>query len=206
VDFPIDLKLAATILSMLLGGAAFLPYLFGIHKDTTRPHPYTWLILGLTQATATAGLFAGHAGFIAYGFLGGTCMTAIIFLLSLRHARENVARGDTLILVAAIIAIAMWWILDHHRTAIFMVSIIDFLAYVPTMKKAWREPKSESALAWALFALSFLFALLALESYNLLTVPYLIAVLLADTIIATLIYARRAMPPTCPPESNEVRG
>lgn len=195
VDFPIDVKLLATTLSMLLGAAAFLPYLLGIQKDVTRPHPYTWLILALTQATATAGLFAGHAGFIAYGFLGGTSMTAVIFLLSLRHAKENVAKGDTLILIAALLAILMWWVLDHHRVAIFMVSVIDFIAYIPTMRKAWRDPKSESAFAWALFALSFLFALLALQSYNLLTVPYLVAVLLADTIIATITFARRAPAP-----------
>lgn len=180
---------------MLLGAAAFIPYLCGIKTDTTRPHPYTWLVLCLTQATATAGLFSGHAGLIAYGFLTGTCMTGIIFLLSLRHANENLAKGDTYILGAALIAIVMWWILDHHRVAIFMVSVIDFIAYIPTMRKAWRNPRSESGLAWALFASSFLFALLALESYNFLTVPYLTAVLLADTIIATIVLARRTPVP-----------
>ncbi len=200
VEFSIDLKLIATSLSMLLGAAAFVPYLLSVKKDTTRPHPYTWLILCLTQATATAGLFAGHAGLISYGFLTGTAMTGIIFLLSLRHAKENIARGDNLILAAALIAMSMWWILDHHRVAIFMVSIIDFIAYIPTIRKVWRDPKSENAIAWTLFALSFLFALLALESYSLLTVPYLIAVLLADTIIATIVFSRRS-PAPCPPLS-----
>jgi len=195
MDFPIHLKFIATILSMLLGAVAFIPYLLGIKKDTTRPHPYTWLILTLTQATATAGLFAGHAGLISYGFLTGTVMTGIIFLISLRHLKDTVAKGDNVILGAALLAIVMWWVLDYHRVAIFMVSVIDFIAYIPTMRKVWRDPKSESGYAWALFALSFLFALLALESYNLLTVPYLIAVLLADTIIATLIFARRTPVP-----------
>lgn len=195
MDLTLDLKLLATILSMALGALAFLPYLISIKKDTARPHPYTWLILTLTQATATAGLFAGHAGLISYGFLTGTLMTGVIFLLSLRHAKESIARGDNIILTAALIAMAMWWILDHHRVAIFMVSIIDFIAYIPTMRKVWRNPTSESATAWTLFALSFLFALLALESYNMLTVPYLIAVLLADTIIATLVFARRTPVP-----------
>lgn len=195
VDFSFDFKLIAVIISMVLGASAFIPYLLSIKKDTTRPHPYTWLILCITQATATAGLFAGGAGLISYGFLTGTCMTGIIFLLSLRHARENLAKGDTFILIAALLAIGMWWLLDHHRVAIFMVSVIDFMAYVPTIRKAWRDPGSENALAWALFALSYLFALLALESYNMLTVPYLIAVLLADTIIATLLFARRSPVP-----------
>jgi hypothetical protein len=195
MDIAIDLKLVATILSMALGALAFLPYLLSIKKDTTRPHPYTWLILTLTQATATAGLFAGHAGLISYGFLTGTLMTGIIFLLSLRHIKESVAKGDNIILAAALIAMLMWWIFDHHRVAIFMVSVIDFIAYIPTMRKVWRDPRSESGVAWALFALSFLFALLALESYNMLTVPYLIAVLLADTIIATLVFARRTPTP-----------
>jgi hypothetical protein len=195
VDFTFDLKFLATILSMLLGALAFLPYLLSIKKDTTRPHPYTWLILTLTQATATAGLFAGHAGLISYGFLTGTCMTAFIFLLSLKHIKESVAKGDNIILGAALVAMVMWWIFDHHRVAIFMVSIIDFIAYIPTARKAWRNPGSENPIAWTLFALSFLFALLALESYNLLTVPYLVAVLLADTIIATITFARRTPVP-----------
>lgn len=195
MDFSVDLKLIATSLSMLLGAVAFLPYLLSIKKNTTHPHPYTWLILTLTQATATAGLFAGHAGIIAYGFLTGTCMTGIIFLLSLKHRKDTVAKGDSYILIAALVAIVLWWIFDYHRVAIFMVSVIDFIAYIPTARKAWRNPGSENPIAWTLFALSFLFALLALESYNLLTVPYLVAVLLADTIIATITFARRTPVP-----------
>jgi hypothetical protein len=190
-ELAYDWKDAAMLASMLIGAAAFLPYLFGMAKRETKPHPYTWLILTLTQGTATAGLFAGGAGYMAYGFLAGTMMSACICLASIRNAREAVAKGDTILLVLAIIAIVIWWQFDHPVAAVFMVSAIDFAAYIPTLRKGWRDPKSESALAWGLFSASYLFAIFALRSYNFLTLPYLVVVLVADALIAVVLIVRR---------------
>lgn len=195
VEASIGFKDAVAVAAMLLGGLAYLPYFAGLFKGRTKPHAYTWLIWSITQGTATAGLLSGGGGLIAIGFFVGAVSCFVVFLLALRYGTRDITRGDTILLCVALAAILVWWQLDSPVLAVLMVAAIDGIGYLPTYRKLWKDPWSETLGAWALFTASYALALVGLTDYNLLTVPYVAAILGANSLlIALALHRRRAVP------------
>jgi hypothetical protein len=59
--------------------------------------------------------------------------------------------------------------LDKPILSITMVTAIDVLGYIPTFRKSYIEPWSETQIIWFLFTISNILAILSLSQYNLLT-------------------------------------
>jgi hypothetical protein len=76
-----------------------------------------------------------------------------------------------------------------------MVLAIDVIGYVPSFRKSYQEPWSETLTSWVLFSASNLFAILALKEYNLLTVTYLAATMSANIALFLMCYWRRRFVP-----------
>lgn len=192
----ISIKLLFAILASLVGVAgAFLPYLRDIFLKKTKPHAYTWLIWTITQGTAVAGLWYGKGGWGTLTLVIGTAFVFIVFLLSLKYGTRNITKGDTATLIAALLAIVVWWQLHSPLLAVAMVSAIDFLGYLPSFRKTFQEPWTETSTSWAVFSLANIFNMLALNQYNFLTLTYLITITTADiTLFAICLVRRRVIP------------
>lgn len=190
-----DWKIVVAILAVAEGSASFVPYFWEIFRRKTTPHIYTWLVWLITQGTATVGIIYGHGGIIGYGLIFGTFLVFLIFLLCFKYGTKNITRSDTVVLAFAFLAILVWWQLHNPVLSIFMVGAIDGLGYIPTYRKLWNEPWSESLSSWVMFSVAYVLSLLALTSYNLLTVPYLLICLLANVILIGICLVRRPLIP-----------
>lgn len=191
----VDLKLVAGILGAVIGNAAFLPYLWDIFRRKTKPHAYTWLIWCLTQGTAVAGMWYGGGGLGALGLTIGVFFVGIVFLLSLKYGTRNITRSDTVILIAAIAAVLVWWQLDNPFLAIAMVTTIDVFGFIPTWRKSIAEPWSETVWSWTLFAIGNGFAIAGLLEYNWLTLTYIVAITISNIGVALIcLYFRTKVP------------
>ncbi|MFA5030234.1 MAG: hypothetical protein WC495_01440 [Patescibacteria group bacterium] len=192
----LDSKLALAILSTIVGVVGgFLPYFRDIFRKKTKPHAYTWLIWTITQGTAVAGLWYGKAGWGVLPLTIGTILVFAIFLLSLKLGTKNITKNDTAILVAALLAIFVWWQLHNPLLAVIMVSVIDVIGYVPSFRKTFQEPWTETPISWVMFALTNLISMLALAEYNFLTLTYLISITAANiSLLAICLLRRRIVP------------
>lgn len=138
------------------------------------------------------GIWYGGGGWGALNLTVGMLFIVVILLFSLKHGTKNITKSDTIILIAALAAILVWWKLDQPILAVVMVSAIDVLGYIPSFRKSYAEPWSETIIAWVGFAVSNTFAILALSEYNFLTMTYLIAITLANVALALVcVYRRR---------------
>lgn len=186
-----NIKIIFTIIATVIGVAAFLPYLRDTLSLKTKPHAYTWLIWALTQGTAVVGIWYGGGGWGGLNLTVGTIFVVGVFLFSLKYGTKNITKGDKIILVAALAAILVWWQLDKPLLAVLMVSAVDVIGYIPSFRKSYQEPWSETLISWAAFAVSNIFALLALNEYNLLTTTYLVAITVANISLFLLCFFRR---------------
>jgi hypothetical protein len=186
-----NFKIVSSFLSAAIFLAAYFPYFRDIFKKRTTPHAYTWLIWAITQGTAVLGLWYGKGGIGTLGLAVSEIFVIIIFFLSLKYGTRNITVGDTIAFVAALLAIVVWWQLDQPLFAILMVSAIDALAYIPSYRKTWEEPWSETLISWALFLTGDIFAIAALTEYNTLTVAYLTTLILCNIIFVILCLFRR---------------
>ena len=114
---------------------------------------------------------------------------------SLKYGTKNITKSDTIVLIVALFAIVVWWQLGQPLISVIMVSAIDVIGYVPSFRKSYREPWSETLISWILFSVGNIFAVLALKEYNLLTVTYLVAITSANIALFLLCFFRRQLIP-----------
>ncbi|MCU0678882.1 MAG: hypothetical protein MUC28_00330 [Planctomycetes bacterium] len=188
----INLKIIFAFLAVFVSVAfAFIPYLRGMIRGDVKPHTYTWLIWTITQGTAIAGLWYGRGGWGAIPLTVGTIFVFLVFLLSFKYGTKNITKSDTMILIAALAAIVVWWQLENPLLAVIMVSSIDVIGYLPSLRKTYHEPQSETITAWVVFSIANLFNIMSLEEYNFLTLTYLLSITSANIILILICLIKR---------------
>jgi len=193
--FPIDFKIVATVLSLVLGALSYIPYIRSMVRRQTTPHPYTWLIWSITTGTAAVGGWYGGGGYGVLLLALWSALTFLVFLLSFKYGTKNITKGDVALLVLAFVAILVWWQLHAPLISILMVTAIDAFGYVPTIRKSFEEPWSESLSSWFLFTVTALIGLVALAQYNFLTVVYFaMSATLNSIVMGICLFRRRSIP------------
>lgn len=186
-----DLKLICAVIAITTLTIGFYPYFRDIFKGKTTPHLYTWLIWAFTQATATAASWYGGGKFNALTFAISTVLVIAVFCLSFKYGTKNITRGDTVLLILALLAIVVWWQMGSPLIAVLMVTVIDAIGYIPTFRKSYAEPWSETQSFWAIMVLANIFTIASSAQYNFLTVTYAAMLLVANGMVWVICFFRR---------------
>lgn len=186
-----EIKITFSIIASICGAIGFIPYLWNSFFGETRPHVFTWLIWMITSGVAVTGLWLGGGGIGAIPSTITIVFVTLVFLASLRFGKKDIKRSDIVVLIVAMSAILIWWLFDNPYLAILIVSLIDVIGYIPTFRKSFKEPWAETMTSWGLFGLSSIFAMLALESYNFLTVSYLASISIVNILVVIFLFIRR---------------
>jgi 8-oxo-dGTP pyrophosphatase MutT (NUDIX family)/uncharacterized membrane protein YoaK (UPF0700 family) len=157
----------------------------------TQPHIYTWLIWVVTQSVAVVGLWKGGAGLGAIPLMVTLFLACFVCIFSLRYGTHNITRFDTAVLIAVLVAMIVWMQLESLLLAVVMVTAIDLVGYLPTLRKTYAEPWSETLSAWVLFVSGSTLSLFALSELNALTLTYITAITLANATVVVVCYTRR---------------
>jgi len=187
----IDFKTVCGVIAAIIGSACFVPYIRDIYKKITTPHMYTWLIWTILQGTVVIAMFSNNAGSGVYSLATGTLLCAFTCILSIKNGTKNITTFDTICLIGALVAIAVYIFLKDTLLSIILMSIIDFVGFLPTLRKMYIEPHSETLAMYGLFAFSGTFTLLALSEYSLITVLYPVTLMAINIIATCVIWWRR---------------
>ena len=187
-----DFKIVFVILSIICGLSAFIPYLLDTFKLKTKPHIYTWIIWALTQGTATFAIFYGGGRLGGVELAIGVVLQIVVIIFALKYGTKDVTKSDAFVLAVALLAILVWWQLKQPILSVILVSAIDVFGYIPTFRKSYKDPWSETLVTWILFAMSDIFAMLALSKYNFLTVTYLASITVVNLLFSIFCVSRRS--------------
>lgn len=180
------------VLATVIALANKIPYIRDIYRLKTTPHSYSWLIWTLLQVTGALVMLGSGAGAGVASLLAGGVLCGFIFLLSLRYGTKNITTFDTVCFVGALLAMSVWFLLHDALLSILLVSAIDLLAFLPTFRKSYEEPYSETPVMYLLAGVGEGFALLALESFTFVTSFYLITLVITNPFCSAIIWFRRA--------------
>ncbi len=198
----IDIKTILAIVAAVIGLAPLPFYIRSIFWGSTRPHAYTWLVWTITQGTAVFGLWYGGGGIALLSMSIGVFTIFGIFIISLFRGTKNIKTFDTVTLVAALGAVFVWWQLDQPVLSILMVCLIDALGYMPTLRKSFEDPWSETIALWAICTGSNFIAMFALREYNFLTLGYLSTISALNLLLVCVCLLRRQAIPRPLPYTN----
>lgn len=187
----IDIKIFSGIVAGVVGVFCFVPYFRDIFFHKTKPHIYTWLIWSLLQGTSVFIMLYGGAGIGVLPFVIGTILCGSIFVLSFKYGTKNITLIDTICLIGALVALIFYIFLHDPMLSIVLVSVIDFIGFIPTFRKSYIEPKTETAFTYLVSAISSVLAIGALLNYSLITMLYPITLILTDMMCWFIIVLRR---------------
>jgi len=146
----ISFRLLVTAFSIGCVLAASPPYIIDTVRGKTRPERASWCIFALLGIIAVVSQLAAGAtwsvGFTVIDSLAGT----IIFVLSFRYGVAGWTRRDQTALGVATVGVVLALITRNPLYSVAGVVLADGSGMVLTLRKAYLDPDSETAVSWFL--------------------------------------------------------
>lgn len=162
-----DWHLALGIVSGLLATVAIVPYVRDILHGTTRPNVVSWSLWVVLLAIAALAQFSAGASWslvLVVGDLIGTAAVLVLCLVGYGYGKYSWLDG--LCFALALVAIVLWQITEQPLLAIGLAALADFLASVPTLAKAYRDPKSEEPTQFFIIATAALLGVFSTSIFD----------------------------------------
>lgn len=186
-----NLKQILSFIAVVLTFIAYIPYYRDILKGKTHPHVYSWSLWGLLTILIVALQIKGGAGpaTLVTAAAGLLCLGVVI--LGLKRGKKDITRSDTFVAIMGLIAIGFWLIVDQPIVSIILVVVADILAFIPTIRKSWNKPYTETLSLYVTNALRFSLALLAVSEYTILSSLWLFVWALVNAAFSFMLITRR---------------
>ena len=181
------MKLILAIVAASLAIIGNVPYLIDIFKGRVKPHPYSWFIWSIVSGTVLVGQITKGAGFASIAFIASESFTFLIFLFSLKYGFKDIPKHDKYFLVAALLGLLPWVFTKDPTISVVIMVCIDVIAFIPSLKKASRHPKTETPVLYTTNVLRHILSLLALSHYNIATMFHSVVMIITNTSMVTLI-------------------
>lgn len=185
------IKTICGIIATIISLVSFFPYAKDVLRKKTQPHSYTWLIWTLLQITGVIVMFNTGAGIGALALAVGVFVCGYVFILSLKYGTKNITTFDTVCLIGALAAIVVYAFLHNPVLCVILLTITDFVGFLPTLRKAYVEPYSETLSLYLMGVVWSAFNMVAINTYSLTTTLYPACILVANTICCFLLWIRR---------------
>jgi hypothetical protein len=175
------------VVAVLLALAGNIPYLLDVVKGRVKPHPYTWFLWSIVSCVVFFGQLAKGAGMGAIPTAFSEVFTLIIFFFSIKYGFKNPPRSDKYFLALALLGLIPWFITKDPTISVITVVSIDLIAFIPTLRKTYCYPKSETPLLYGTNVLRHSLILSVLGSYNVATMLHSIVMIITNSIMVIFI-------------------
>jgi hypothetical protein len=167
-----DYKILVGYLAIVVAIISYVPYFRGIFANRVKPHAFSWLVWSVLTGIAFAAQVTkqGGAGAWVTGFTA--LISFVLFLLALIKGDRRFATADWLSLASAFAALILWQSTNDPTLSVILVTITDALGFLPTVRKGHHKPHEDSRMLWSITAVKWALAIIALESYSLVTLLY----------------------------------
>jgi hypothetical protein len=169
---------------------AYIPYVLGTVRGTTKPNRATWFIWAVVCTIIAASYWkAGAQNTILVPILNALG-TSLIALLSLRYGEGGWTRLDRACLLASGISLVLWWLTGNPVIALTMNILIDAIGSIPTFVKTYHEPKHENRSAWSLWLAAYSVNLLAVGPWTFVIAVYPLYLFAQALVVVLLSYKK----------------
>jgi hypothetical protein len=185
------IKYVISLIAIALTVLAYIPYIRDTYTGKTKPHTFSWLIWTIGTGIIFAiqsGNGAGPGGWVT------GCLTALLATVLILSLRQNITKPtvlDYVCLVAALGALGVWYVIEMPLVSMIILSIVDMVGFIPTIRKSWSDPHSETISLYFITTVRHILAAIALTEYNAVTLLFPISWILANAAFTVLLFLRR---------------
>ncbi|MDE1924606.1 MAG: hypothetical protein KGH79_00275 [Patescibacteria group bacterium] len=161
------------VLSGVVQIGSVIPYIRDMLKGTTRPNIVSWSLWTLLQVIAIGAQISAGASWSLLFIVAMTFNTILVVILSATgYGYKGYSWVDWTCLFFAIAAIVLWWATRNSIFALVLAVSADLLASIPTIVKTYKEPQSETAVAWYLVTVASALGILSTTKIDIANLIY----------------------------------
>jgi hypothetical protein len=191
-----EIKNILGFVATILVFVGYIPYVRDIIKGKTKPHVYSWFIWTFLTSIVFALQLRDGAGSASLVTLAAAICCLSVLLLGIYFKNKiKITMTDNIFLFLSVCVLGLWLIAKQPVISAILATLIDVLAFAPTVRKSWNQPYSETLSFYYLNSFRFGLAVLALQKYTIVSAIYPIIWLLANGLFAVLIVVRRKQLP-----------
>ncbi len=178
-------------LSLLAGVlllASYLPYGVDILKHKVKPARSARLMFVLLLLIVLLQQRSLGSGWVLAVTVSELVGSATIFGLAMKYGEGGWGKLDISCYFLLFISVTTWLVTNNALLALHMTIAADLIAFMPTLVKTWRKPRSETPLFFAVGASAPLLSLVALNDYRYSIVAFPLYLALINALEVGLIY------------------
>jgi hypothetical protein len=185
------MKETFAVIAAIIAIGGNVPYIIDIFKKRVKPHPYTWLVWTIVSGINLFGQLDKGAGIGALPTAVAELFTLSIFLFSLQYGFKYIVKTDKYFLAAALIGLIPWIISKDPTISVVIAVSIDLIAFVPTIRKTWQNPHTETPVLYSANVTRHVLTLFSLQAYNVATTLHSIAMIVTNSIMTGIILLKK---------------
>lgn len=183
----------ANAFSGILVFVAFVPYVWAILHHRTSPSPVSW---GIWASVDTLSLITMKKAAkeknepISAGQITGAVAGAwIITVLAILFGKSSMGSVEWITIFIALLGILLWKTTGHALFGLICAQIATLAGGIPTAVDAFRNPAQEDPLAWSIWWLSCVFALIAVKNWREIkdTLQPLVFTIIETTVVVLIV-------------------
>lgn len=188
-----ELKAIFGILSAFFTFAGLVPYFLEIRKKEIYPHNLSWLGWAfITLVGGIAMLADGWSWSIVIIFTNTlSCILIVLYSLYKKVGIWSTTKYDYVFFGLGILGIILWQTFSLPIIAIACAVLADLFFGIPTLIKAYKNPKTELPIAWLSCSVAGLLSLFAVQGFAVSEFMYPLYLFIYDTVLFLIIVIHR---------------
>jgi hypothetical protein len=179
------------LITVALAFIGLVPYIIDIFRNKTKPHVFTWVVWAMVTFLAFLGQWQKGAGAGSWTTGVTGILTIFIAIISIKKGSRDITKSDVIVFIMALIAIIPWLLTKDPTLSVIILTIVNTLAFIPTIRKTMKDPKSETFSSYVIHTFRHSLSIVALSNYNLATFLYPSVVALSNLIVVVVILKSR---------------
>ena len=185
------MKQIISSIAVILTFIGYVPYYRDILKGKTHPHIYSWSLWSLLTILLVALQIKGGAGSAMWVTAAAGLLCIGVVILGLKNGKKDITVSDKVVAILSLAAIGFWLLANQPTISLILVICADMLAFVPTIRKSWHQPHSETLSMYVMNTFRFFLALLAVETYTVLSTAWIVAWVIGNALFSIMLIYRR---------------
>ncbi len=185
------MKSIISTIAIILTFIGYVPYIRDTFIGKTKPHIFSWFIWVVTTSIIYALQVSAGAGPGSWVTLALVIVLLIVLLLGIKNGNKNVKSIDIVFLALALVSIPIWLIIKQPIISIILLSTIDMIGFLPTIRKSWNDPYSETLSLYTITTFRHGLSIFALAEYNIITWLFPVTWVIANAIFSIILIIRR---------------
>jgi uncharacterized membrane protein len=158
-------------------------------RGVTSPNRVTWSLWAVEGVLAFIVEVQQHVGLASLMTLAMGFVPFIVVLATFRtpHRAWKISKFDIVCGAVSVLGLIFWSFINEPTVALIAFVAADHMAALPTMRKSWAVPSSETARTFFLGTVNCAITLMTLKHFTTAGVLFPGCVMVTDFVIATLV-------------------